>query len=340
MDIFSDIFQEPHDRQKLANAIFQANASSFEDLALRIFRFQYEGVPVYRQFCEAFHRHPNHVSRIEEIPYLPIRFFKSHDVIHQQFAATKVFESSVTGGGLPSRHGVADLALYEQSFQLGLERTYGNMQQYDVLALLPSYLERGTSSLLYMADWMIKASSSPLSGFFKDDFSSLQQAIECSKRGNRKLFLLGVTYALLDFAAAYPQPLPDAIIMETGGMKGRRREMTRSEVHQILSASFQVNQIHSEYGMTELLSQLYAVHNGRFQEPPWVKVLTRELLDPLQLQKAPATGALNVIDLANFYSCSFLATDDLARINGDGTIEIIGRIDQSEVRGCNLLYAN
>ncbi len=253
------------------------------------------------------------------------------------FNAVKIFESSGTTGQVSSKHLVADLAIYEQSFKKCFKQYYGDVKDYVVLAMLPSYLERGNSSLVYMAQSLIEDSGQSASGFFLSNFEKLFGLLKQLKDGQQKVLLLGVTFALLDFADVYQIDFPDLIVMETGGMKGRREELTRQEIHEQLKTAFGVKQIHSEYGMTELLSQGYSNGNGVFTTPAWMKVLTRDVYDPFALQTGASSGAVNIIDLANVYSCSFIATGDLAKIGADGSFEILGRIDNAELRGCNLM---
>jgi hypothetical protein len=266
-----------------------------------------------------------------------VQFFKSHDIISEGLKAQKVFESSTTSGSIPSRHLVADIELYEQSYLKAFEIFFGDPAQYCFLALLPSYLDRGTSSLLYMADDLIKRSSNELSGFINKDFEELKNRIEQAQKKGQKIFLLGVTYALLDFGEVYQIDLSGSIVMETGGMKGRRQEMTREELHGTLKKAFNVTAIHSEYGMTELLSQAYSAGEGIFRCPPWMRLLTRDPYDPMSYVSAQ-TGAINIIDLANLYSCSFLSVSDLGRVYEDGSFEVLGRMDNADIRGCNLMY--
>ncbi|MCW3127925.1 MAG: acyl transferase [Bacteroidetes bacterium] len=324
--------------KSLTDLVFGGDQGHFDERALRIFGYQYEHTPVYREFCDAMHRPPDAVKSIYDIPFLPVQFFKSHAVIDKDKAAQKIFESSATTGSIPSRHMVADLSLYEQSYLNAFQLFYGSPDQYCILALLPSYIERGTSSLLYMADHLIRLSGNPLSGFINKDFTELNKRISAVREIDKKVLLLGVTYALLDFAEEFPQDLSGAIIMETGGMKGQRNEMTRSEVHSILKKAFSTDTIHSEYGMTELLSQAYSKGEGIFNCPPWMKVSVRDPYDPMAYLPVGKTGLINIIDLANLYSCSFLAVSDLGRIFADGSFEVMGRLDQSEIRGCNLMY--
>ncbi len=317
--------------------IFSVSPSTFNNVALQVFNYQYRQVDIYRQYCDGLKRTPGNVKEVSDIPFLPIEFFKSYPVIDSSQTAVKVFESSGTTGQLTSKHRVADLQVYEQSFQKCFSQFYGDIKDYVVLALLPSYLERDNSSLVYMAKNLIEGSGQNASGFFLNDFEKLYDWLDVLKNGRRKVILLGVTFALLDFAEQYKIDFPDLIVMETGGMKGRREELTRQEIHMQLRTAFDVRYIHSEYGMTELLSQGYSTGDGIFRTPEWMKVYTRDIYDPLVLQQGPATGAVNVIDLANIYSCSFIATADLARVSADGSFEILGRMDSAEVRGCNLM---
>ncbi len=321
----------------LAHKIFTVNDSTFEEVALEVFNFQFDKVEVYREFCFALAKSPATVKSLSDIPFLPVEFFKSHVVIVSDKKAERIFESSGTAGTVTSRHHVADVALYEKSFEWGFHHFYGNPNEYVILALLPSYLERGNSSLVYMADKLIQLSQKKESGFFLNEFEKLNALLLSLKERKQKTLLLGVTFGLLDFAEYFKISFPELIVMETGGMKGRRQELTREEVHQKLCKSFGVKDIHSEYGMTELLSQAYSKDDGVFNYPPWMKIITRDIYDPLRLEKENKTGAVNVIDLANLYSCAFIATSDLGKINSNGSFEILGRMDNSELRGCNLM---
>ncbi len=321
----------------LPDKIFSVTDSTFEEIALEVYRYQYQQVEIYRLYCDSLKRNPATVNSIAKIPILPVEFFKSHSVVSKEKKAEKIFESSGTTGQVPSKHYVADLSLYEKSFAKCFERFYGDVKEYVVLALLPSYLERDSSSLVYMAKKLIEESNKNASGFFLNDFEKLFDWLDVLKTGKRKVILLGVTFALLDFAEKYKIDFPDLIVMETGGMKGRREELTREEVHMQLRTAFDVPRIHSEYGMTELLSQAYSKGNGVFNTLPWMKILIRDMYDPLVLQKENVTGAVNVIDLANLYSCSFIATGDLGKTKPDGSFEILGRMDSAEMRGCNLM---
>ncbi len=308
----------------------------FEEIALRIFKYQAEHVPVYADFVQYLGIQANHVEHIDDIPFLPIEFFKSHTVSVPTKNTPSIFSSSGTTGSVTSKHFVNDISLYEQSFNKGFELFYGDVRNYIVIALLPSYLERGGSSLIYMCDHLIKKSEDERSGFYLNEFEKIKSIIE-ENEGFKKVMLIGVTYALLDFAEQFPFAMENCIVMETGGMKGRRKEMLREEVHQVLSHAFQLPFIHSEYGMTELLSQAYSIGKGIFKTPPWMKILIRETQDPFAYQKFERSGGINIIDLANVNSCSFIATKDLGRLYADERFEVIGRFDDAEIRGCNLL---
>ncbi len=308
----------------------------FEEHALQLFQYQFEEVPVYRKFCKLLGVSKSKVRSVEAIPFLPIDFFKSHTVLSKAKNHQIIFKSSGTTGSIPSRHFVADVSRYEESFQTAFERNYGTPSEMVILALLPSYLERGDSSLIYMAHHLINATESPHSGFYLDDLSALIKKIQTLEAAGIPTLLIGVSYALLDLVAAHQFNLKTTTIMETGGMKGRRKEMVRSELHATLKKGFGVSHIHSEYGMTELLSQAYSKGEGLFTTPPWMRVLTRETEDPLSYTTG-RTGGINVIDLANTYSCAFIATQDLGKVHDPYTFEVLGRFDQSDVRGCNLM---
>jgi hypothetical protein len=269
---------------------------------------------------------------------LPIQFFKTRDIKTTEFEPQAVFESSGTTQTVNSRHYVKDINIYRRSFSMAWEQFYGPVQEWCVIGLLPAYLERQHSSLVVMVDEMIKQSAHPQSGFYLYEHEKLAQVLQQLEKKGQKTLLIGVTFGLLDFAEKYPMPLQHTIVMETGGMKGRRKEMTREEVHQLLKTAFQTNAIHSEYGMTELLSQAYSKQDGVFKCPPWMKVLVRQEDDPLDV-RVSGSGIINIIDLANLYSCSFIATDDVGTIMTDGSFEVMGRIDNSDIRGCNLLIA-
>jgi len=324
--------------KELTTTLFDVNTENFDRIAFEIFEFQYHQVAIYRSYCDSLKRNPTNVLKLLDIPFLPVQFFKSHKIIAATKTTVKIFESSTTTSSTPARHFVADLKLYEQSFRKSFELFYGNIADYAILALLPSYMERGTSSLLMMANDFIKSSKYKESSFVLDDFENLRDKLMALKKKNAKVLLLGVTYALLDFAEQFSIEIPNTIIMETGGMKGKRTEITREEVHTILKKTFSVENIHSEYGMTELLSQAYSQGNGIFNTPPWMKIILRDIYDPLNPSYNNKTGALNVIDFANYNSCSFIATNDLGGMNDNGGFEILGRMDNAEMRGCNLMY--
>ena len=311
--------------------------AEFEDLALQIFRFQATENKVYSDFLAALQTDVDSIEHITDIPFLPIELFKSHTIQCGRAAPEIVFTSSGTTGSIQSKHPVKLLKVYEESFRKGFEYFYGDVKNYAVLALLPSYLEREGSSLIYMVDDLISQSTCPESGYFLYNHDELRSALLNLKAQGKKTLLIGVTYALLDFIETTALEFPELIVMETGGMKGKRREMIREELHKLLRAGFGVSQIHSEYGMTELLSQAYSRGGGKFSCPGWMKILIRDTNDPFALLEDEKTGGINIIDLANVYSCSFLATQDLGKRFGDGSFEVLGRFDNSDVRGCNLL---
>lgn len=309
---------------------------AFSDACLKTFRFQYQYNPVYRKWCDLTGVKPDTVKTPAGIPSLPVSFFKTHTVATTQFTPETVFESSGTSQTTNSRHLVKDTALYRESFIKAFELFYGKINDWCILGLLPSYLERQHSSLVMMVDELIKLSGHPDSGFYLYDHEKLSQTLKKGESAGQKTLLIGVTFGLLDFAEVYPQKLAHTVVMETGGMKGRRKELTRAEVHQLLMDGLGVEAVHSEYGMTELLSQAYSKGQGRFVCPPWMKVLVRDEEDPLWV-KETGKGLLQVIDLANAYSCSFIATEDVGVVYEDGSFEVWGRLDNSDIRGCSLL---
>lgn len=304
---------------------------------MKVFRFQYENSAVYREFCDLIKRNPTNVKTINNIPFLPIQFFKSHQVISSKNNAEQIFTSSGTTGSETSKHYVTDISLYEQSYRLGFSQFYGNIENYVVLALLPSYLERDGSSLIYMVDDLIQSSKHPESGFYLHDYDTLSEKLIQLDKNGENILLIGVTYALLDLVEKQKFGLKNTIVMETGGMKGKRKEIIRTELHEILCDGFGVSQIHSEYGMTELLSQAYSNGNGIFECPPWMQILIRDSEDALTYLPDGKTGGINVIDLANLNSCSFIATQDLGKKNPNHSFEVLGRFDNSDIRGCNLM---
>jgi phenylacetate-coenzyme A ligase PaaK-like adenylate-forming protein len=320
------------------NAIFSISSENeFNTLVLEVFKFQFENNAVYRSFCDLLYKHPSAIQRIEDIPFLPIQFFKSHHVLSSNGPIEDTFSSSGTTGSLTSKHYVTDLSIYEKSFRQGFQNFYGSIKDYTILALLPNYLERKGSSLVYMVNDMIEHSQQPESGFYLDNINELKETLIALDSEGKKIMLIGVSFALLDLVELHQFSLKHTIVMETGGMKGRRKEMVREELHAVLKSGFGVSKIHSEYGMTELLSQAYSLGDGIFRCPDWMRILTRDPEDALTLQKTKKTGGINVIDLANINSCSFIATQDLGRVHDNSTFEIIGRFDSSDIRGCNLM---
>ena len=315
------------------------NAEQFSALALQAFRYQAANCGVYSEFLTGLNIDPLKVNAVNHIPFLPIEFFKTHTVKSATDEVEVTFTSSGTTGMITSEHQVTDVSWYRESFRRAFNLFYGDVTQYCVLALLPAYLEREGSSLIYMADDLINQSKNPDSGFFLYDHDALYHQLIKQQQMQKPTILIGVTFALLDFIETHPINFPELIVMETGGMKGRRKEMIRDELHHLLTKGFGVTAIHSEYGMTELLSQAYSDGNGLFTCPPWMKVITRDTNDPLTLLNANKTGGINVIDLANINSCAFIATQDLGVVNADGTFEVLGRFDNSDIRGCNLLIA-
>jgi hypothetical protein len=320
------------------NDIFTISSKKeFEKITLKVFRFQYDNNSVYKQFCGFLKKDKTNVKSIEEIPFLPIQFFKSHTIVSSTETIQQTFTSSGTTGTQTSKHHVVDLSVYENSFQLGFSEFYGNIEDYCVLALLPSYLEREGSSLIYMTEDLIQKSNHPDSGFYLHNYNALiSKLIELDNSG-QSVLLIGVTYALLDLIELQSFQLKNTIIMETGGMKGKRKEMIREELHETLTKGFGTSVIHSEYGMTELLSQAYSLGNGIFECPPWMQILIRDTEDALTYIKEGKTGGINVIDLANINSCSFIATQDLGKKYVNQTFEVLGRFDNSDIRGCNLM---
>ena len=348
-----------------ADKIFNVEETGFDALALEIFRFQYENNSLYKAYADLLGADPAQVKSISAIPFLPISFFKTHPVKTTEFEPEIVFESSGTSSTVNSHHLVKQTDLYRQSFLKSFEIFYGDLTGWCIIGLLPSYLERKNSSLVFMVDEWIRKSGHPQSGFYLTEFDQLQRVLSLLESQQQKTLLIGVSYALLDFAESFPIKLKNTVVMETGGMKGRREELIKKELHEILKSKFQADAIHSEYGMTELLSQAYSNGQGIFRCPPWMKVVVRDEEDPRQVISAeelrarfthlasriphpasrnahPASritdrGIINVIDLANIYSCSFIATDDAGKLNQDGSFELLGRVDNSDIRGCSLM---
>ncbi len=313
------------------------NPKSFENNCLETFRYQYDNTEVYGQYVDLIGVNPNAVQRIEQIPFLPISCFKTHKIISKPHEPQTIFSSSGTSGMTASRHFVADISLYKKSYIKGFKHFYGSPSDYCILALLPSYLEREGSSLIYMVDDLIKQSKYPQSGFYLDEFDQLASVLSAVNEQNIPCILLGVSYALLDLADLYPMDLCKTIIMETGGMKGNRPELSKNQLHQALCEAFNSNKIHSEYGMTELLSQAYSKGDGLFSCPPWMQVRIRDPYDPFSNLEPGRAGGINIIDLANQHACAFIQTDDLGELNQDGYFKVLGRMEASEIRGCNLL---
>jgi len=316
--------------------LYAVNDSNFEDIAIRLFRLQAENNPIYKQYLTNLRLYPAKIERLTEVPFLPISFFKTQKIQTGKWAPETEFTSSGTTGVQTSRHLVADLNFYFRHAEKTFERFYGALNQYHILALLPAYLERTGSSLIAMMDHFIKRSESVHSGFYLFNHDALVHKIEALKSDPRKILIWGVSFALLDLAEKFEIDLSNAIVMETGGMKGRRQELTRQELHTFLNQRLHTSVIHSEYGMTELMSQAYSTGKGYYRLPPWMKAVVREINDPFSFPKGK-TGGINVVDLANFHSCAFIETQDLGRMLETGELEILGRIDNSDVRGCNLL---
>lgn len=316
---------------------FPQDETAFRDLALNVFRAQYQHVPIYKEFINALKIEVTRVQALHQIPFLPIQFFKTHAVIDPTIKVERVFESSGTSGVALSKHYIHSLETYETSILKGFEQMYGKAEDYVFLALLPHYLERQNSSLVYMVNFLMKQSNRGTDGFFLYDFDALNDRLRALEEKQIKVILFGVTFALIDFFEQLPFYLKHTIIIETGGMKGQRKEITKQEFHTLLSNKIDSSSIHSEYGMTELLSPSYARKDGVFYPPSSKKVLVRDVSDPLSVSKT-GKGVLNIIDLANIHSCSFIATDDLGVVFDDGSFEVLGRMEQSDMRGCNLLY--
>ncbi|MBU2062549.1 MAG: acyl transferase [Bacteroidetes bacterium] len=314
-----------------------SSQKQFEKIALKVFRHQYENNKVYNNFCKLLNTEVGRVKSIQQIPFLPIQFFKSHEVVSNNDPVQATFSSSGTTGMITSKHLVTDVSIYEESYRKGFADFYGNIEDYVVLALLPSYLERDGSSLIYMVEDLIKLSNRPESGFYLHNHDELIKNLIALDNAGQNVILIGVTYALLDLIEKQKFQLKNTIIMETGGMKGKRKEMIREELHEQLCSGFGVTAIHSEYGMTELLSQAYSLGEGIFECPSWIQILLRDTEDALSYVGTGKTGGINVIDLANINSCSFIATQDLGKKYANNSFEVLGRFDNSDIRGCNLM---
>jgi len=328
----------PPPYSELAERAFSITGSEdFNALAMDLFRLHAEKNPVYRGFLDGLGRHPVMVRRVEDIPCLPIGLFRNHRVLVDGLEPRITFTSSGTTGATTSSHHVPWPELYRRSFMTSFRAVYGEPTERRILALLPAYLEREGSSLVYMAQWLIEASGDPLSGTYLHRYDELAEVLRRSEAEGKKTLLLGVSFALLDLAEQHALPLKHTTIMETGGMKGRRPELVREELHAILRKAFGVAEIHSEYGMTEMLSQAWSSGDGIYRCPPWMRVRMRDANDPFTALPDGRTGGLDVIDLANIASSPFISTQDLGRRNKDGSFEVLGRFDHSDVRGCNLL---
>jgi len=319
------------------NPIRPLTPADFSGLALETFRYQALENPVYGQYLKFLGCNPADIATIEEIPFMPIEFFKSYRVVTGQGADLRIFESSGTTGSQTSKHYILDDSIYIDSLESGFRQFFGEPSDYCFLALLPSYLERKNSSLVFMMDYLIRKSLHPLSGFYLNNRTELTKNLGLLEKSGQKTMLIGVSFALLDLAEQFPMPLRNTLVAETGGMKGRREEITREELHDLLKTAFSLGSVCSEYGMTELLSQAWSTGNGLYRTPPWMKVLIRDPYDPFRRMADGKSGGIDVIDLANRFSCSFIQTQDLGRKQADGSFEVLGRFDNSELRGCNLL---
>ncbi len=326
-----------HILNSLKSDFFKLSNDNFEAFALKLFQHQSKYNLVYRQYLNHLNIDTENIKYVEHIPFLPIEFFKTHEVVTSDFEPELIFESSGTTGMDRSRHFIDNIEFYQKVAERIFESIYGPLENFHIFGLLPSYLERKNVSLAFMVEHFIHKSKSPMSGFFLNDYERLSKILDRASRDQRKILLIGVTFALLDFAEKYPVDLSGHIVMETGGMKGRREELTREEVHLILSRQFNVSNIHSEYGMTELLSQGYAVEGQHFIAPHWMRILIRDIYDPFTQLENGKTGGINVIDLANMASCAFIETKDIGKISANGAFSVLGRMDNSDLRGCNLM---
>ncbi len=321
------------------NDFFIKENSAFEKKALAVFRYQYEQNELFRSYVQAIKTDIEKVDGIHKIPFLPISFFKSHTIISGVFEPEIVFESSKTTGEISSKHWVRSKTMYHESALLGFEEHYGSIKDYTILALLPSYLERSNASLVSMVSYFMQQSGQGFEGFYLHDFKGLFDRLQLLIKGNKKVILIGVSFALMDFAEQYPADFSKLVVMETGGMKGRKKEITRMELHAFLKQQWNLEAVHAEYGMTELLSQAYAQSNGSFKTCASLRVLVRDVNDPFDVSNE-GVGALNFIDLANVSSCSFIATEDLGKVYTSRDFEVIGRMDHTALRGCSLLLLN
>ncbi|HTO16971.1 MAG TPA: hypothetical protein VLZ83_14475 [Edaphocola sp.] len=316
------------------NWLTSINKNNFDEKAIELFKFQYKNIPIYQEYCNHLHIIPNNILSITDIPFLPISFFKSHKIFNSSQKEQLLFESSGTTGMITSKHYIAHPEYYEYAFLKGFNQFYGNPKDYIIIGLLPSYLEREHSSLVYMVQHLIQESNHELNGFYLDEWEILEKILKQNHK--RKVFLIGVTFALLDFAEAYPNDFEHHIILETGGMKGRKEEWTRMQVHDFLCQQWKLKEVHSEYGMSEMLSQAYSRGNGIFETSETLKILLRDENDPLYTFEK-GSGCINIIDLANIDSCAFLATEDIGKVAEDGKFEVMGRRDSAALRGCSLM---
>jgi len=322
------------DSNKILNI---SSSQEFEKYSIEIFNYQFEKNTIYREFCKLTGKNPSNIRSSFEIPFLPIQFFKTHKIISSNQPIKKTFYSSGSTKNNLSKHHIIDLKLYEDCFFKIFMDFYGSPSQYNIIALLPTYLENKNSSLIYMVNKLIEKSENKHSGFYLDNYKELKEKLLYLEEGDKKTILFGVSYALLNLIDFHKFKLKKTIIIETGGMKGKRKELIKSELHQMLKIGFGVKNINSEYGMTELISQAYSIHNEKFKSPPWMKIYIRESEDPMNIKTNNKSGGINIIDLANYNSCSFIATDDLGKLDKDGNFEILGRLDNSDQRGCSLL---
>ena len=322
------------DSNKILNI---SSSQEFEKYSIEIFNYQFEKNTIYREFCKLTGKNPSNIRSSFEIPFLPIQFFKTHKIISSNQPIKKTFYSSGSTKNNLSKHHIIDLKLYEDCFFKIFMDFYGSPSQYNIIALLPTYLENKNSSLIYMVNKLIEKSENKHSGFYLDNYKELKEKLLYLEEGDKKTILFGVSYALLNLIDFHKFKLKKTIIIETGGMKGKRKELIKSELHQMLKIGFGVKNINSEYGMTELISQAYSIHNEKFKSPPWMKIYIRESEDPMNIKTDNKSGGINIIDLANYNSCSFIATDDLGKLDKDGNFEILGRLDNSDQRGCSLL---
>jgi len=322
------------DSNKILNI---SSSQEFEKFSIQIFNQQFEKNTIYRKFCRLTGKNPSNIKSSFEIPFLPIQFFKTHKIISSNQPIRKTFHSSGTTKDNLSKHHITDLKLYEDCFLKIFMDFYGHPSKYNIIALLPTYLENKNSSLIYMVNKLIEKSENKHSGFYLDNYKELKEKLLYLEGGGKKTILFGVSYALLNLIDFHKFKLKKTTIIETGGMKGNRKELIKSELHEILKNGFGVKNINSEYGMTELMSQAYSIHNEKFKSPPWMKIYIRESEDPMNIKTDNKSGGINIIDLANYNSCSFIATDDLGKLDKDGNFEILGRLDNSDQRGCNLL---